>query len=78
MHRHEPQQLRLDLFDDHRRAGGDDGDAREVVDAVGLGDGQALDVVAAAREQADDTRQNAGLVVYENRDGVFLDGAAME
>ena len=31
VHRHQPVELRLDLLDHHRRAGGDDGDARQVL-----------------------------------------------
>ncbi len=70
MDRHQPVELRLDLLDHHRRAAGDDGDAREVLLGVGLRHGQALDVVAAAREQADHARQDAGLVVDQDGDGV--------
>ena len=35
---------------------------------VDLGDGQALDIVAAAGEQPDDARQHARLVVDQHRD----------
>jgi hypothetical protein len=41
-------ELMLDLLDHHRRAGGDDGDAREVFLALGLRHCEAVDVVAAA------------------------------
>jgi hypothetical protein len=46
--RHHAVELVLDLLDHHGRAGGDDGDAGEMLLALGLGDGEALDVVAAA------------------------------
>ena len=49
VHRHEPRELALDLLDHGVRAGGHDGDARDVLLVLGLGDRQALDVVAAAR-----------------------------
>ena len=41
--------------------------------AVGVdrGDGQAVDVVAAAGEQPDDARQDAGLVVHQHGDGAL-------
>ena len=61
------------------RAAGDDGDAAGVGVAVGLGDRQALDVVAAGGEQADDAVQDARLVVHEDgerRQGLGLDGVA--
>ncbi|MBS0524627.1 MAG: hypothetical protein JSS04_13445 [Proteobacteria bacterium] len=70
VHRHQPVELRLDLLDHHRRAGGDDGDARQVLGRVGLGHRQALDVVAAAGEQPDHPGENARLVVDQHRDGV--------
>src|SRR4029077_1830328 len=76
VYRHEAPQLRLDLLDDHGRAGGHHGDAREALLAVDLGYGEALDVVAAAGEQADHAGEYAGLVVHEHGDGVLLDGAA--
>ncbi len=60
VHRHQALQLVLDLLDDHRRAGGHDGDAREVLRGIDLGHRQALDVVAAAREQADDAGEDTG------------------
>src|SRR5678810_1160329 len=37
MHRHQPLELVLDLLDHHRRAAGDDGDAREMLLVLGLG-----------------------------------------
>ena len=55
-HRHEAVELVLDLLDHHRRAARDDGDAAAMAFGVGLGDRQAFDVVAAAREQADHAR----------------------
>ena len=50
------------------RAGGDDVDARAAALVIDRRDGQAVDVVAAAGEQADDARQDAGLVVHQDRD----------
>ena len=47
---HDPVELAFELLDDVRRATRDDGDAREVLGMLRLGDGQALDVVAPARE----------------------------
>src|SRR4051812_31239540 len=67
VHGHEPLELALDLLDHSVGARGHDGDARDVLLVLGLGDGQALDVVAAAREHAGDPRQHARLVVDDNR-----------
>src|SRR6185312_8517437 len=72
---HQARELRLDLLDDHARARGHDGDARQAILGVDLGHGQALDVVAAARKQSDDARQDARLIVHQHRDGVLLDVA---
>ena len=63
MHRHHAAQLRFDLHDHGGRAGGHHGDARAVAFMVNLGDSQAFDIVATAREQPDDARQNARLIV---------------
>jgi hypothetical protein len=52
--------------------GGDDGDAARVALVVRLGHGEALDVVAAAREEADHAGEHAGLVVDEDGEGVAL------
>jgi hypothetical protein len=71
-HLDDAAQLRLDLVDDLRRAGGHDRDARQVALVIGLGHRERLDVVAAAREEADDTRQHAGLVVDDDGEGVPL------
>src|SRR4029077_2738086 len=72
-HRHEARELRLDLLDNHPRAGGDDGDPRQVRGLVDLGDRQALDIVAASGKQPDHARQDAGLVIDQNGDGMALD-----
>ena len=40
--------------------------------ALGLGDGETLDVVAAAGEQPDDAREHAGLVLHQHRERVRL------
>ena len=68
VHRHQPVELRLDLLDHHFGARGDDVDAAAAALVLNRGHRQALDVVAAAGEQADDARQHAGLVFDENRD----------
>jgi hypothetical protein len=60
-------ELVLDLLDHHRRTGRDNGDAGEVFLAFGLGDGQAFDVVAASREQPDDSGENPRLVLHQHR-----------
>jgi hypothetical protein len=70
--RHQTSELGLDLLDHRGCAGGDDGDAREVAQLVGLGHGQALDIVAAPGEQADDAGQHTGFVVDQNAEGVAL------
>ena len=71
--RHEPVELLLDLLDHHRRAGGDDGDARQVRAVLGLRHRQALDVVAAAGKQADDAGQHARLVFDQHGQRVRFD-----
>src|SRR5262249_16333820 len=68
--RHQAVELVLDLLDDHRRARGDHGDARQLGLGVDLGHGQAFDVVAAAGEQADNASEHAGFLVHQHRDGV--------
>src|ERR1700737_905010 len=73
VHRNEARQLRLDLLDDHSRSRGHDGDPRQAVAAIDLGDGQALDIVAAPGKQPDHTRQDARLVVDENGNGMALE-----
>ena len=69
---HDAAELRDDLLDDLRRAGGDHGDARAVPLMVHLRDRQALDVVAAPGKEADDAREHAGLVVHDDRERVAL------
>ena len=61
VHRHQPVELRLDLLDHHAGAGGDDVDAAARAGGIDRGDGQAVDIVAAAGEQPDDPREDAGL-----------------
>ena len=70
--RHHAVELVLDLLDHHRRARGDDGDAGEVFLALGLGDRETLDVVAAAGEQPDHAREHARLVLHQHRERVRL------
>src|SRR6185437_5292118 len=67
MDRNQPLELMTDLLDDLRRARSDDGDAREMRRVRDLGDGQALDVVAAPREHADDACEHPRLVVDQHR-----------
>ena len=67
VNRHDALELRLDLLQHLRRAARDDGDARQMRLMLGLRDRQALDIVAAAGEQADDAGKHARLVVDENR-----------
>src|ERR1700737_1932030 len=73
VHRNEARQLRLDLLDNHSRSGGHDGDPRQLVGAVDLGDRQALDIVTAPGKQPYDAGQHARLVVDENGDGMSLE-----
>src|SRR4051794_3390846 len=72
--RHQPVELVLDLLDDHAGAAGDDGDARNLLFRIDLRHGQALDVVATAGEQADDTGQHARLVIDQDGNRVLFDG----
>ena len=67
MDRHDALELMADLLQHMWRAARDDGDARQMLVMLGLGDCQALDVVAAAGKQPDDTRQHARLVVNQHR-----------
>src|SRR5689334_3290992 len=73
MDRDEALELALDLLQHHRRAAGDDGDARDVRLVLGLRHGEGFDVVAAAGEQADDAGEDSRLVVDDDREGVSLD-----
>ena len=73
MNRDDPAKLGLDLFDHAWGAGGDHGDAAPVAGVVDLGDGQAFDVVATAREQPDHTGEDTCLVVDDHRQRVPLD-----
>ena len=59
-----------DLLDDFVGAGGHDGHARQRC-VFGRRDRQALDVVAARREQRDHARQGAGLVFEQQGNDVF-------
>ena len=72
VHRHQAVELILDLLDHHRRAAGDDGDAREMLLVLGLRDGERVDIVAAAGKQPDHARQHARLVVDEHRERAAL------
>src|SRR5215471_21870553 len=66
VHVDQPFELVFDLSQDHWRAGGDDREAREMLLVLCLGHRQAVDVVAATREQPGDARQYARLVVDQN------------
>jgi hypothetical protein len=66
MDRHQPLELMLNLLDHHGRAGGDDGDARQMRLVLGLRHGERLDIVAASSEQPDDAREHARLVVDQH------------
>ena len=73
MNRHKPFKLRLDLLNHHRRRRGDNGDARRMSRIVHLGHRQALDIIAAARKQPDNARENPRLVVHEDGDCMPFD-----
>ena len=66
VHIHQPLELALDLRQHLRRAGGDDGEARQMLLVLGLRHRQAIDVVATAREQTGDAREHARLVVDQD------------
>src|SRR5262249_37365088 len=57
----------LDLLDDGGGAARHDGYAREVLLVLGLGDGEAVDVVAAPGEEPDYSGEYARLIVDEHR-----------
>src|SRR4051812_18749242 len=67
MHRYEAIELRLDLLDDHFRAGRHDVDPRAGPAAFHRRHCEAVDVIAAAGEQADDAGQDARLVFDQDR-----------
>ena len=69
MHGHEATKLRFDLREHTRRAARYDRDARQVLLVLSLRYGQALDVVASTREQTDDPRENARLVIHHHSQG---------
>src|SRR6202035_130972 len=58
------------LLDHHRRSSGDDGDAGDVLLALGLRDGETFDVVAAPGKQPDHARQHARFVLHQHRERV--------
>src|ERR1700724_4298535 len=62
-----------DLLDCLRWPGSDDRDPRKMLGMGDLGDGQALDVIAAPGKQPDDAGENARLVIDQNRKRVDLD-----
>src|SRR5208282_1446597 len=76
VHRHQAVKLVLDLLEHHGRAAGHDGDAREMLFVLGLGDGERVDIVTAAGKQPDDAREHAGLVVDEHAQRAGLDALA--
>ena len=73
MHRHHALKLMFDLGDDGGRAAGDNGDARDVLLVLRFRHGKRVDIIAAARKQADDTGQYAGLVIDDDGESVGLD-----
>jgi len=77
MHRDQTPKLRLDLFDHRRRAACHHRDSRPVALVVDLGHGQAFDVVAPSRKQADHAGQNARFVVDEHGKRMGLDRFGM-
>src|SRR5262249_43891336 len=60
------------LIDDERRPRGNDSDARGVPCGIRLRYRKGIDVVAAAREEADHAREHARLVIDENGKAVAL------
>ena len=73
MDRDQAAQLRLDLLDHGRRSGSHYRNARGMRRAVGFGDREAFDVVAAAGEQPDHAGQHARLIVDRDHDGMGFD-----
>ena len=67
-------ELCFDLFENIGCSAGHDGDAGILFFVVGFGDGEAFDVIAAAGKQADDAREDAGLIVANDRKCVGFDG----
>lgn len=72
--RDEAVELGFDLVDHQFGAGGDDGDAAFAAVVFDRGDGEAVDIVAAAGEQADDAGEDAGFVFDEHGDGSRAEG----
>ena len=72
MHRHEAAQLGFYLLNHHGRAGGDNSYARCVRPIVNLGHGQAVNIEAAPRKQADNARQHAGFIIHQHRNGMGI------
>ena len=66
MNRHDAVELRLDLLNHLWRADRDDGYAAAVASVIGLSHRQAFDIVAPAREKADDARQDASFVIDDD------------
>ncbi len=66
-------ELGADLVEHVVGAGRHDGDAARMRPPVGLGDREALDVVAARGEQADHAVQHARLVIHQDREGGAVD-----
>ena len=73
MNWHQAIQLGFDLLNHHGCSAGHDGDSRQLVLVVDLGHRQAGDIIAAAGEEADHPRQNAGLIGHQNGNGVLFD-----
>lgn len=73
----EAVQLVLNLLDHQSGAGTYDRNAGEVVGMVGLGDGEAFDVVAAPRKQTDHAGKDARLVVDKYGKGVCFNNGVL-
>ena len=71
-HGHQTAQLRLDLADDHGRAGSHQRDAREFIFAIDFIDRQTFDVIAAAGKHAGNAGQHAGFVIDQNGEAMGL------
>ena len=73
MDRNKAHKLGLDLLNHHWRSRSDDRNPRDTEVPVGLGNCQALDIVATTRKQADDPCQHARLIIHQNGDDMAFD-----
>ena len=70
VNRNNPAKLGFDLLDHLRCARGYDRNPAQVAGVIDFGHGQAVDVVATPRKEADHAGQNAGFIFNQNRKGV--------